>query len=61
MKARPLSGTTIVALWCGKCERMTRHTVEAKPYRATCHVCRSSLSRRARNIAERRRQKRLFE
>ena len=61
MKVQPISGTKIVTLWCGKCERETRHTVQLKPFAATCHVCRVSLSRRMRNAMERARQKRLFD
>ena len=61
MKVQPISGTRIVELWCGKCERMTRHTVTKKPSRCTCHVCRSQFSRRQRKAFELGRRKRLFD
>ena len=61
MKVQPISDARIVELWCGKCERMTRHTVTKKPYSAKYHVCRSQFSRRQRSAFEHGRQKRLFE
>jgi hypothetical protein len=61
VKVQPISDARIRELWCGKCERMTRHTVQSKPFSATCHVCRQTFSRRQRNRYEAGRQKRLFD
>ncbi len=60
MKVQPISGTRLVELWCGKCERMARHTVVKKPYTCMCNACGSRFSRRQRKAFEAGRQKRLF-